>query len=155
MSTLRKFRKSVKGSTLRFDPAMYNNVLGSLIITHYILRTLDGEDVDVNKIRTTWKKLSKKKVLDFWIDDKDFVVKALALFDMQPLYGRFAMCQSAFNLLFLPYIDGTVLPIREDGIYPMSAKSGKIYPVEETNKETEEEKEKENADEQRNQREDK
>ena len=156
MSILRKFRKNVKQSTLRFDPGMYNNVLGSLVITHYVLRTLDGEDVDVNKIRTTWKALTKKKTLDFWIDDKDFVVKALALFDMQPLYGRFAMCQSAFNLLFLPYIDGTVLPIREDGIYPMSAKSGKIYPVlEETNKETEEEKEKENADEQRNQREDK
>ena len=153
MGTLRKFRRAIEKSTLRFDPTMYNNVLGSLVITHYILRTLDGEDVDISKIKSTWRKLSKKKSLDFWLDDKDFVVKALALFDMQPLYGRFAMCQSAFNVLFLPYIDGTVLPIREDGIYPMSAKSGKIYPVLETNKETEEEKE--NADEQRDQREDK
>ena len=153
MSILRKFRKNVRQSTRRFDPGMYNHVLGSLVITHYVLRTLDGKETDVNKIKSTWKKLSKKKTLDFWIDDKDFVVKALALFDMQPLYGRFAMCQSTFNLLFLPYIDGTVLPIREDGIYPMSARSGKIYPVLETNKETEEEKE--NADEQRDQREDK
>ena len=153
MSTLRKFRRNLEKSTLRFDPAMYNNVLGSLVITHYVLRTLDGEKTDVNKIKSTWKALTKKKDLGFWIDDKDFVVKALALFDMQPLYGRFAMCQSAFNLLFLPYIDGTVLPIREDGIYPMSARSGKIYPVLETNKETEEEKE--NADEQRNKGEDK
>ena len=153
MSILRKFRKNVRQSTLRFDPAMYNNVLGSLVITHYVLRTLDGEETDVNKIKSTWKALTKKKTLDFWIDDKDFVVKALALFDMQPLYGRFAMCQSTFNVLFLPYIAGTVLPIREDGIYPMSARSGKIYPVLETNKETEEEKE--NADEQRDQREDK
>lgn len=141
MGTLRKFRRSIEKSILRFDPTMYNNVLGSLVITHYILRTLDGEDVDISKIKSTWRKLSKKKSLDFWLDDKDFVVKALALFDMQPLYGRFAMCQSAFNVLFLPYIDGTVLPIREDGIYPMSAKSGKIYPVLETNKETEEKKE--------------
>ena len=153
MSILRKFRKSVKKSTLRFDPAMYNNVLGSLVITHYVLRTLDGEDTDINKIKSTWKALTKKKDLGFWIDDKDFVVKALALFGMQPLYGRFAMCQSTFNVLFLPYIDGTVLPIREDGIYPMSARGGKIYPVLETNKEIEEEKE--NADEQRDQREDK
>ena len=141
MGTLRKFRRSIEKSILRFDPTMYNNVLGSLVITHYILRTLDGEDVDISKIKSMWRKLSKKKSLDFWLDDKDFVVKALALFDMQPLYGRFAMCQSAFNVLFLPYIDGTVLPIREDGIYPMSAKSGKIYPVLETNKETEEKKE--------------
>ena len=153
MGTLRKFRRSIEKSILRFDPTMYNNVLGSLVITHYVLRTLDGEETDVNKIKSTWKALTKKKTLDFWIDDKDFVVKALALFDMQPLYGRFAMCQSTFNVLFLPYIDGTVLPIREDGIYPMSARSGKIYPVLETNKETEEEKE--NADEQRDQREDK
>lgn len=153
MSTLRKFRKNVEKSDLRFDPEMYNNVLGSLVITHYILRTLDGEDVDINKIRSTWRKLSKKKSLDFWLDDKDFIVKALALFDMEPLYGRFAACQSAFNILFLPYIDGTVLPIREDGIYPMTARDGKIYPVVETNKETEEEKE--NVDEQRDQREDK
>ena len=153
MSILRKFRKNVKQSALRFDPVMYNNVLGSLVITHYVLRTLDGEETDVNKIKSTWKALTKKKTLDFWIDDKDFVVKALALFDMKPLYGRFAMCQSTFNVLFLPYIDGTVLPIREDGIYPMSARSGKIYPVLETNKETEEVKE--NADEQRDQREDK
>ena len=153
MSILRKFRKNVKNPTLRFDPVMYNNVLGSLVITHYVLRTLDGEETDVNKIKSTWKALTKKKTLDFWIDDKDFVVKALALFDMQPLYGRFAMCQSTFNVLFLPYIDGTVLPIREDGIYPMSARKGKIYPVLETNKETEGEKE--NADEQRDQREDK
>lgn len=153
MSILRKFRKSVRQSILRFDSAMYNNVLGSLVITHYVLRTLDGEETDVNKIKSTWKKLSKKKDLGFWIDDKDFVVKALALFDMQPSYGRFAMCQSTFNVLFLPYIDGTVLPIREDGIYPMSARGGKIYPVLETNKETEEGKE--NADEQRDQREDK
>ena len=153
MSILRKLRKNVRQSILRFDSAMYNNVLGSLVITHYVLRTLDGEETDVNKIKSTWKKLSKKKTLDFWIDDKDFVVKALALFNMKPLYGRFAMCQSTFNVLFLPYIDGTVLPIREDGIYPMSARSGKIYPVLETNKETEEEKE--NADEQRDQREDK
>ena len=142
MGTLRKFRKNVRQSILRFDSAMYNNVLGSLVITHYVLRTLDGEETDVNKIKSTWKKLSKKKTLDFWIDDKDFVVKALALFDMKPLYGRFVMCQSTFNVLFLPYIDGTVLPIREDGIYPMSARSGKIYPVLETNKETEEEKRK-------------
>lgn len=153
MSTLRKYRKNVRETILFFDPAMYNNALGSLIITHYILRTLDGDETDVNKIKTTWKKLSKKKSLGFWIDDKDFIVKALALFDMKPAYGRFAMCQSDFNLLFLPYIGETVFPIREDGIYPLTARYGKIYPVLETNKETEEKKE--NADEQRDQREDK
>lgn len=153
MGTLRKFRKKVMKSNLRFDADMYNNILGSLVITHYVLNKLDGVDLDVQTIKSEWKRLVKKGNLSFWVDDKDFIPKALAIFNMKPIYGKFAMCQSTFNVLFLPYIDGTVLPIREDGIYPMTARSGKIYPVLETNKDTEEEKE--NADEQRDQREDK
>lgn len=131
MSVLRKFRKKVSKSVNRFDQSMYLNVLGSLVITHYILYKLDGEELDVNEIKKKWKHLEKKKKLDFWLDDKEFIPKALALFDMEPKYGKFAMCQSALNILFLPYIDGKVLPIREDGFYPMSAIHGKIFPIEE------------------------
>ena len=138
MSVLRKLRKNVEKNILRFPAEMYNNVLGSLVITHYLLYTLEGKEVNLDKIKSTWRKLAKKRNLDFWIDDKEFITKALNLFDLQPCYGKFAACQSAFNLLFLPYIDGNVLPIREDGIYPMTARDGKVYPVLETNKETEE-----------------
>ena len=147
MSVLRKFKKGVTKSPLQFDTAMYNNVLGSLVITHYILGELYGpmcdasgtdEVYDVKKVKNTWRKLVKKGNLDFWLDDPDFISKALSLFGMKPRYGKFAACQSAFNVLFLPYIDDTVLPIREDGIFPMTAREGKIYPVcmkeEETNR---------------------
>ena len=134
MGTLRKFRRSIKKSTLRFDPTMYNNVLGSLVITHYILRTLDGEAVDINKIRTTWRKLSKKKSLDFWLDDKDFIPKVLSMFDMKPYYNEFCYIQSEYNVLFLPYVDCQVIPIREDGIFPFTARTGKIYLVKEETK---------------------
>ena len=137
MSILRKYRKQVKNSNLRFAPEMYNNILGSLVITHYILNKLEGNELDVDTIKAKWKQLVKKGNLDFWIDDKDFIPKALALFDMKPIYGRFAMCQSEFNMLFLPYIEGQVMPIREDGIFPLSARNGKIYPVEEKVDETE------------------
>ena len=137
MSILRKYKKGLQKNNLMFDANMYNNVLGSLIITHYILNKLNGVELDVNDIKTRWKKLVKKGNLDFWIDDKDFIPKALALFDMKPIYGRFAMCQSEFNMLFLPYIEGQVMPIREDGIFPLSARNGKIYPVEEKVDETE------------------
>lgn len=135
MSVLRKFRKSIVQSNLTFAPEMYNNILGSLVITHYMLNKLDGNELDVNAIKTKWKSLVKKGNLDFWLDDKEFIPKALALFDMKPMYNRFAMVQSALNILFLPYIDGHILPIRDDGIYPNSAIHGKIYPIEDKHKE--------------------
>ena len=137
MSILRKYRKQVKNSNLRFDAEMYNNALGSLVITHYILNILDGNELDVGAIKAKWKYIVKHGI-DFWLDDPDFITKSLALFDMEPIFGRFAMCQSALNTLFMPYIDDKIIPIREDGIYPNSAIHGKIYPITEQKEETNE-----------------
>ena len=128
MSILRKYRKQVKNSNLRFEAEMYNNVLGSLVITHYILNKLDGNELDVGAIKAKWKYIVKYGI-DFWLDDPDFITKSLALFNMKPIFGRFAMCQSALNTLFMPYIDDKIIPIREDGIYPNTAIHGKIYPI--------------------------
>ena len=140
---LKQIKKNVRNNTL-FNPEMYSNVLGSLIVTHYILHLLEtGEKLDTNEINKRWKSLRKKgrigdKVLDFWLDDPDFIVKALDLFDMKPSYGNFCMVQSAFNTLFLPYINDEPMPIREDGFLPKSVSEGKIYPiVEKTDKEEE------------------
>ena len=138
MSILRKYRKQVKNSNLRFAPEMYNNVVGSLVITHYILNKLDGNELDVGAIRAKWKYIVKHGI-DFWLDDPDFITKSLALFDMEPIFGRFAMCQSALNTLFMPYIDDKIIPIREDGIYPNSAIHGKIYPITEQKEEDKDE----------------
>ena len=138
MSILRKYRKQVKNNNLRFDANMYNNVLGSLVITHYILNKLDGNELDVGAIKAKWKYIVKHGI-DFWLDDPDFITKSLALFNMKPIFGRFAMCQSALNTLFMPMVDGQILPIREDGIYPLSAREGKIYPITEQKKEDKDE----------------
>ena len=138
MSILRKYRKQVKNSNLRFAPEMYNNVVGSLVITHYILNKLDGNELDVGAIKAKWKYIVKHGI-DFWLDDPDFITKSLALFDMEPIFGRFAMCQSALNTLFMPYIDDKIIPIREDGIYPNTAIHGKIYPITEQKKEDKDE----------------
>ena len=135
---LHAFRKQVKNSNLRFDANMYNNVLGSLVITHYILNKLDGNELDVGAIKAKWKYIVKHGI-DFWLDDPDFITKSLALFDMKPIFGRFAMCQSALNTLFMPMVDGQILPIREDGIYPLSAREGKIYPITEQKEEDKDE----------------
>ena len=138
MRILRKYRKQVKNSDLRFEAEMYNNVLGSLVITHYILNKLDGNELDVGAIKAKWKYIVKHGI-DFWLDDPDFITKSLALFNMKPIFGRFAMCQSALNTLFMPYIDDKIIPIREDGIYPNSAIHGKIYPITEQKKEDKDE----------------
>ena len=138
MSILRKYRRQVKNNNLRFAPEMYNNILGSLVITHYILNKLEGNELDVSAIKAKWKYIVKHGI-DFWLDDKDFIPKALALFDMKPIYGKFAMCQSALNTLFMPMIDGQIMPIREDGIYPNTAIHGKIYPITEQKKEDQDE----------------
>ena len=138
MGMLHAFRKQVKNSNLRFAPEMYNNVLGSLVITHYILNKLDGNELDVGAIKAKWKYIVKHGI-DFWLDDPDFITKALALFDMKPIFGRFAMVQSALNTLFLPYIDDKIIPVRDDGIYPNSAIHGKIYPITEQKEEDKDE----------------
>ena len=138
MGMLHSFRKQVKNSKLRFEPEMYNNVVGSLVITHYILNKLDGNELNVGAIKAKWKYIVKHGI-DFWLDDPDFITKSLALFDMKPIFGRFAMCQSALNTLFMPMVDGQILPIREDGIYPLSAREGKIYPITEHKEEDKDE----------------
>lgn len=137
MGMLHAFRKQVKNNSLRFAPEMYNNVLGSLVITHFMLNKLEGNELDVGAIKAKWKYIVKHGI-DFWLDDPDFITKSLALFDMKPIFGRFAMVQSALNTLFMPYIDDKIMPIREDGIYPLSAREGKIYPVTEHKEETNE-----------------
>ena len=132
---LKQIKKNVEKNNTLFNPEMYSNVLGSLIVTHYILHLLEtGEKLDTNEINKRWKSLRKKgrigdKVLDFWLDDPDFIVKALDLFDMKPSYGNFCMVQSQFNTLFLPYINDEPMPIREDGFLPKSVSEGKIYPI--------------------------
>ena len=138
MSVLRKYKKGLQKNSLQFPMEMYTNVVGSLVLTHYILNKMNGVELDVNGIKATWKHIVKKG-LDFWLDDPDFIKKVLELFGMEPIYGRFAMVQSQTNLLFLPYIDEQILPIRPDGIYPASVRTGKIYPITEQKKEDQDE----------------
>lgn len=131
MSVLRKYRKTIEKTNLYFDPEMYNNIVGSLVLSHYVLSLLKGEAVDKENIKKVWKKLKKGNSLDFWLDDKDFIPKVLSMFDMKPYYNEFCYIQSEYNVLFLPYVDCQVIPIREDGIFPFTARTGKIYLVKE------------------------
>ena len=134
MSTLHSMKKEIKKNNSIFNPDMYVNTLGSVIICGYILSENKPDPVEVNK---TWRKIKKnpEKYIDFWIDDKDFIDKSLALFNMKrPKEFPIAMVQSKYNVLFMPYYDGQLYPLHEKGIFPQTAKSGKIYPIDFTNK---------------------
>lgn len=111
-----------------FAPDMYNNLLGSVIISAYILSEEKTDKVFINHM---WRTLKKNpEMVDFWLDDPDFIDKSLNLFAMKrPEYFPVAMVQSDFNALVMPYIDGQLLPLREDGMFPMTASKGKIYPI--------------------------
>lgn len=115
-----------------FVPEMYNNLLGSVVISAYIL---SEEKPSLLEIKQKWRQLRKNpKKVDFWLDDPDFIDKALKLFDMKrPDYFPVAMVQSDFNALIMPYINDTLYPLREDGVFPMTASKGKIYPIDFTN----------------------
>lgn len=132
MSLLRKFRRNIEDNSLMFDTEMYNNCVGSLVITHFIISEED-EKPSIEEIKATWKKLRKSKNLGVWLNDKDFIPRVLKLFGFkcEPKYGKFAMVQSEYNILFCPYIDEHILPVREDGVPQRTLVNGKIYPVEE------------------------
>jgi len=123
-----KMAKAIKDSSLRFDPEMYDNTIGSLVICAVIF----SRPRDYSKIRKIWT-LLKENPKDYnlcWMDDPDFPAKWLKIFGMKiPKSFPVAMVQSSFNTVFLPYIDGKLLPIREDGRLPASARHGKVYPV--------------------------
>jgi hypothetical protein len=139
MSTLHAYRKNVKKHILTFDPEMYTNTYGSVIISAYINNLLfnnKAQNIDTKEVNKRWKNLKKNpKQVDFWIDDKDFIDKTLGLFDIKkPEVFNIAMVQSNYNVLFMPYFEDQLWPLRDDGCYPQTAKTGKIYPIDFTNK---------------------
>lgn len=128
MSSLHSIKKEIAKNNSMFVPEMYNNILGSIIISAYIL---SEEKPSLTETKKMWRKIRKNpKMVDFWLDDPDFIDKALKLFGMKrPDYFPVAMVQSDFNALIMPYIDGKLYPLREDGVFPMTASKGKIYPI--------------------------
>ena len=119
-----------------FMPEMYTHTLGSVIISAYILSYPKPDPVQINK---KWRYLKKHPdQVGFWIDDPEFIDKSLELFNIKrPEEFPIAMVQSDYNVLFMPYYDGQLYPLREDGALPSTAQHGKIYPIDFTTNNTE------------------
>ena len=107
-SITRKLSKRVSG--LRFPEWLYGDTGGSFLICQYIF--------DPNKHPIKWYVKQAKKITQEDIEqfrpDYDFPVVA---------------CQSSFNLLFCPRVNGELYPIREDGVFSQTAKRGKIIEI--------------------------
>lgn len=138
MSTLHSYKKLIKKYSLIFEPEMYTNTYGSVVITAYINNSMfnNGDQIMVpGEINKKWRNLKRNpEQIDFWIDDDNFIEKTLDLFGFKkPEVFNVAMVQSNFNVLFMPYFENQVWPLREDGVFPQSAHTGKIYPISFTN----------------------
>lgn len=126
MSKLRSMKREVSKNVLRFPIDMYTTFPGSVIITSYIL---SENKPRVSQIRKTWKNY-KNKGTDFAFDDPEYMTKLLKLFNMSGIdESKAAFVQSDFNALIVPYIDGKIMPLREDGVYTRTLQKGKIYPL--------------------------
>ena len=126
MSKLRSMKREVSKNVLRFPIDMYTTFPGSVIITSYIL---SENKPKVSQIRKNWKTY-KNKGTDFAFDDPEYIAKLLKLFNMSGIdESKAAFVQSDFNALIVPYIDGKIMPLREDGVYTRTLQKGKIYPL--------------------------
>lgn len=131
MSSLHSMKKEIAKRKLMFEADMYTNMWGSVVICAYMFTKESEREKTPCEINKWWRVLKKNpKLVDFGLDDPDFIDKTIKLFGMKrPDNFPIAMVQSKFNVLFMPYVDGQLYPLREDGIYPMTSKNGKVYPV--------------------------
>lgn len=131
---LRHIKKNIKKDCFFFERDMYNDFVGSIVITSYIL---NGQTADRKAIRKQWKSI-KRKGLGFDMSHKDFINKVLNLFNMPPIPdGTAALvnyaCGKYNGLLVVPYDAESkrVFPLREDGFASLTLRKGKIYPIKE------------------------
>ena len=128
---LKRTAKKIKPAKLMFPVSMYNTPHGSLIVSAYML-SRDKENFPVDDICKKWKALEKNpEVFPTWIDDKEFINKTFDFFNVKrPEYFPIAMFAGDINMLFAPYVNNTVWPLREDGFMGPTLRHGKIYPIE-------------------------
>lgn len=114
---------------LIFEEEMYYNLYGSLVICAYLF---EPGKYDANKINKVWRKFMKGRItFPAFSEDENWYSELLKVFDMEiPKNWSIAFVQSKHNALFVPYISGTVLPLREDGITCRTIETGEVYPIE-------------------------
>ena len=124
----KKMNKAGLGE-LKFPESMYNNIYGSLVICACMFSEQPYSREDISK---KWRNVikTKGKKITWGIDDEKFIDKTLGFFGVKkPEVFPIAMVMSEYNGLFAPFVEGRVLPIREDGIMSRTLSQGKVYPI--------------------------
>lgn len=127
---------------LFFPQNMYINIYGSVVlsalINHIYNQAKGGETVDIKglkkQIKSKWNTLlsdeNERKKITWDFSDKDFYTKTLDYFEVPlPKPLNVCACITPQNVIFAPFIDNNVIPLREDGILARSMIKGKIYPI--------------------------
>ena len=129
MASLKQIKKTVTSNNLLFPRDMYNTLQGSIVITSYIL---NNDRPDVVELKKKWKKAVKHGIP---VNSEDtFIDDVLSYFGCKPIpmnYAAFvSYCEGKYaNALVAPYVEGELLPLREDGFLSMTLRKGKIYPL--------------------------
>lgn len=130
-SMTKKMQKDISKISFLFPTNMYSNAYGSVVVSAYILSE-NKEKYDLKEIGKKWRKIEKNpnKYIKFGLSDEKFIDKCLNLFGIErPKDFPIAMVLSNLNVLFVPYVNGELYPIREDGFIPYTYKEGKVYPI--------------------------
>lgn len=126
MASLKQIKKTVAKNSLMFPIDMYTSLPGSIVITSYIL---NNEKPDLKSVHKKFK-YYKRHGLPFGLEDTEYINKVLKVFDCSPIpYQYAAFVVSDYNALIAPYVNGELMPLREDGLFTLTLRKGKIYPL--------------------------
>ena len=121
--------KKIKCEKLIFPIEMYNNIYGSIVICGFIF---SEQPVEIKDIIKKWNATvkNKGKNIKWGIEDPKIIDKTLQYFGIKrPDNFPIAFVQSNVNCLFAPFVDGNLLPLREDGYMGHTLSIGKVYPL--------------------------
>lgn len=143
-SRAKKVADQVKHTVHKFnDIDMYNNLLGSFLISLYILKATDKTPRDLSKFykeeKARWLKdeVNEKTWMDDIVDklntsyQKNQEGKYIEVHSDKTFipYGKIALVTSPYNALIAPYIDDQVLPVREDGWKGLTLETGDVHVI--------------------------
>lgn len=118
----------MKKMNLRFNDEMFNDIVGSLVICHYMLCE---KKPTIGFIKRRWIQYKKRTMkYDCPVNPEHLIEDTISYFKLNKEPIPIAEVKSDFNTLFLPFIDGELYPIREDGVLPQTAQKAKtVTPI--------------------------
>lgn len=133
---LKSVKKNITKRALKYPPEMYDNIYGSLAICYAIMAK---QGVTIAYIKDQWNWMKHNNKAPASIEDKDFIEKTVKYFGYtydESLNDHMALVISKYNMLFAPYVDGHIMPLREDGLTGLTLQTGEIHPITNTDTNT-------------------